>query len=1157
MKFIQRSLMGMGMLMLCTGGAVADDGTIFRRNVSSTPDLETEFAAIRMLPLYVSAQSTTGLLTEGIDYLNAEGAIVETREYARPLIAHYTDGHVTAVEDGGGFPGHGERDAFGAVSLDDGATWKRTNLSKSADLSSFKIKDGKKWVPYPGDVGRTSAASDGNKVLIAWVSRYCGGGSPNYAMTDELRETVAGILGLDPDKCTDLDPANPEETFDSSCLYLEDGFGVAGSQGSSDLADEGYPAVGVLPYACVWTARGVLNPPADENSPSIFTWFKAERLTSGVRDANRPEAVCVKGAGCVVTWQEDPDGIRPGEGEGPGEGWSGAIAHHQTDTWYSYISWDNFALVSGGSYGTVNLEYDWTATGTPLAAVPFAMPVRLSDNAMCKAEDSDPYCYADFDGSGTADFCASSVPVTLETPEGPTQDINMCVAEDGRLMRGNTASTRARINLHGYSKDCLYDPADPDACPINSAWFTMAYEENKGLGEEGEDETTATDLIEKVDMGKNVWYHTFDMFNPEVASQGLMLNQPAVYQDDFINPEGFLTQYTDLTYNFYQIDPDPVYETLAGLETTLLQSEIARRPSPITQDWYDAGPSGTVALQLWKQGIIRRGGPADIMGRRFVMPVGADECTPTYELCTTVYTECTTSEECTTEEVCTTEMVCVANTPNPDYNYNPGQCRRDPNQLRCFPYLDQDDNPTLEPQTCTEGVTTCEEVTTCEDVPTCATVVSCDVNLEGCSAEDSCGPVDYCDIDTEGCTATEICTGGVDYTANPYDYANMECVNPDGSSGWAFTDGTNPRYVKGLCAAPAINLSGNTILTGECGDAATCLTAFPFNEYFDDYQGGEGGTPAEGISKILTWQQYGAGYGSEDVPEENNLDDVSWDNPYDVAKGHRGFMAGDMIMAIYAWSPNWLANTVGHDNYNLYARRSFDGGRTWSTLPASFTHTDGITYSGDGTTTCEWMGPVGSETELPYCTTYVAGAFEQARNLSQLIGTRETILDPRYSPTTRSITPTSVSISLPDGFFAPEYLDDTRDPSRFFIVYETGDNTTVAFGEAEPLDLFYSRAVNWGDHYLVWAEETDLSTCLPSADEEDNYDLSGFCNEFEALEGSALDESGEASITASPGGQFYYAIWNQIDFDMSGNEIGSDAWFRRVLFLDDYVPPAD
>ncbi len=44
-------------------------------------------------------------------------------------------------------------------------------------------------------------------------------------------------------------------------------------------------------------------------------------------------------------------------------------------------------------------------------------------------------------------------------------------------------------------------------------------------------------------------------------------------------------------------------------------------------------------------------------------------------------------------------------------------------------------------------------------------------------------------------------------------------------------------------------------------------------------------------------------------------------------------------------------------------------------------------------------------------------------------------------------------------------IDDLRDPSKFFIVYETGDNTTVAEGEAVPLDLFYSRATNWGDDY--------------------------------------------------------------------------------------------
>jgi hypothetical protein len=36
----------------------------------------------------------------------------------------------------------GEHDAYAALSLDDGATWKRTNLSESAHLSSFTLANG-------------------------------------------------------------------------------------------------------------------------------------------------------------------------------------------------------------------------------------------------------------------------------------------------------------------------------------------------------------------------------------------------------------------------------------------------------------------------------------------------------------------------------------------------------------------------------------------------------------------------------------------------------------------------------------------------------------------------------------------------------------------------------------------------------------------------------------------------------------------------------------------------------------------------------------------------------------------------------------------------------------------------------------------------------
>jgi hypothetical protein len=88
----------------------------------------------------------------------------------------------------------------------------------------------------------------------------------------------------------------------------------------------------------------------------------------------------------------------------------------------------------------------------------------------------------------------------------------------------------------------------------------------------------------------------------------------------------------------------------------------------------------------------------------------------------------------------------------------------------------------------------------------------------------------------------------------------------------------------------------------------------------------------------------------------------------------------------------------------------------------------------------------------------------------------------------------------------------------------------------------------------VWQDEADTSACLPSAE---NTDLAGFCNEFDALEGSKFSESGEAAVTCSPGGQFFYAAWNQWDFTKTGKLIGADAWFRRVLYLDDYVPTVD
>lgn len=971
----------------------AEDGALFVRNVSKTPDLETDHATIRVLYMNVPAQTSAGELIE-VEYFDKEGAVVETRDYAKPLVSFYHDGPVVHPEDSGAFPGHGNRDVFGDVSLDDGNTWKTTNLSNSGFRSSFRLKD---KTDYPGDTFRLFANSAGNKVLVAWASRYATGGNPNYAMEDADREALAAYLGIGVDE-----------------LYLNDMWGVSGSQNSSDFADEDFPTVGEVPYAALWCARGTLEEILDENGTATggyqMVWRQAERLTSARRDVHRIEVGVAGGAGFVLTWQEDPDGLRPGHGEGPGEGWSGAVAHHETDIWYSYIDWNNFDLVDDAADGWNPIpvaEYDLENDGSPAVGIPFSMPVRLTDNAKCSGDGAigeddelleDAYCFADLDLDGTAnDLCATMVTMNIVTPEGPEADVTFCVAEDGRLMRGNTAATRARVNLRGYDSD-----GDEEN---DSAWVVLAYEESKGLGEE--EDYDPQELIEKTDMGKNIWYHTFDMRNPELVSQGLMLNMPAVYPEDWdgtiadrLTPETHTVG--DHSYTFMNIDPDPVYEDQADLATDLYQTEIARRFSLISQPAADAGPSGTVAFAMWKQGIIRQGGPADVFARRFIIPNNFD------------------------------------------------------------PALD-----------------------------------------------------------------------------NPFDYGAIEC------SDWLFDEvdasgvPVNPRYVKGLCIAPPINMSGTSLVECETDgeNIEACTAEFPFNAYFDDI---DMTLVPDGLQKIYQWSQSGPDYGVDPAsltPEETNFDDQSWENPYDVSKGHRGYISGDYIMMLYCWSPNWLANTVGHDNYNLYVRRSFDGGATWTTLPAGWTDTqalpEGVELTADGTTFYEWMGPAGGDSEYKVEYELGPGEFEPVRNMSLLTGTKLTVLDPRYAPTGGA---THSSILNEDGGI--EYPDDERDPSKWFITFEVGDNTTVAEGEATPLDMYYSRAFNYGDDFeYVFDDEADPVT------ENEYY--------FDWLEHKKDDHAAEAAMAASPGGMFFYAIWNQWKEDAHENVFDSDAMFRRMMFFEE------
>lgn len=1079
------------MALVAVATAVADDGFLVRKSMSheATSSVqgyldEAEHAFIQMMKFYVPAQAANGTVAP-LDYYNADEALVDTRDNVKPLIGVYINGPVEGVE-GVGFVGHGLRDAFGAVSLDDGNTWKKTNLSESAEESSSEVlrSDIELFAGtdfyYPGDVVNIFHAVAGNKVLVAWPSRYCGSGQPNYSLDNEepteaqaaRRAAIADYLGID------LGTASPDD------LYLIDMFGVSGQQGFvdyfEDRTEENQP-VGQVPFSCLWTARGVLingdDPRTDAVEASFMRWFNAERLTSGRRDVNRIETMCVEGAGCAITWQEDPDGLRPGQGEGPGEGWSGAIANSGTDVWYSYIDWENFDVVQNpaddtGATAMTILDYeaaaiDLTITQKPKPFVPFAMPMRMTDNAKCNVENPQPYCNgsainANFPDLlvpmdyGLKDMCADIVQIPTGR-QGTLSDV--CVTEDGLPLVGNTAATRPRLGLYGYTSSS--NPTDP----VDSAFVVVVSEEDKGLGAFGftdDFDPNASACVPDVDEGcipfdegKNMWYYSFSMSLTDeldryeqdtlvanLGSHGNMLNQPEVSWEygEFYPARNTVDMWD---FSDSQSGADYNYE--------IWNTEIARRGSLLAQDIAKVSPifggptqakSGLLALPSWKQGAMNQGGPADVMVRRIIIP--------------------------------------------------------------------------------------------------------------------------------NGWTAV---------MGNPYAFRNMDCSK----DGWLYgrdkKDGTplNPYYPDGLCMDSAINLSGS--IPDECTDSqlggdVICPTVdlsqgttFGIGDTNPILQGKD---VEPNTTKVLSWHQCPAEFtnvsGEAQVTcdtdaraDDSTLADQSWYNPLEVAKGHRGFLDGDFVMILYAWSPNWRLNTVGNDRYELYVRRSFDGAETWTTLPDRYKHWDNVQYNGAGTVTCETFRSTetggGNIVEPLVCNSYAAGAAEQARNVTQLKSMRFTTLDPRYAPTAGSITadPFGVGIPDPDG-------EDLRDPSRFFIVYETGDNTTTAAGEPEPLDLFYSRAVMFGDHYQVWAEEDDLSVCYPSDPHGQDVptDLigSGFCNEFDQMEqGTPGLEASESSLTANPGGEFLYGAWSQILLDESSGEAQeSDAMARRVWWIDEYIP---
>lgn len=176
------------------------------------------------------------------------------------------------------------------------------NISNTATRSSINTDwngNGSRS-PYYGDSEKPTIFSSGRHVVITWVDKYCPGS--NGAATPQRSVTYS-------------DRQNREIAM--SCVY------------------------------------------AAHNSGDLSGAWSVNQLSDGSRDAKNDANRGLSTGAWIITWQEDPRGLQPGEGDGPGEGGSGAKVSQATDIWYTYTT-----NVAGGD-GNVGV---WKT------------PVRLTDN---------------------------------------------------------------------------------------------------------------------------------------------------------------------------------------------------------------------------------------------------------------------------------------------------------------------------------------------------------------------------------------------------------------------------------------------------------------------------------------------------------------------------------------------------------------------------------------------------------------------------------------------------------------------------------------------------------------------------------------------------------------------------------------------------------
>jgi len=515
---------------------------------------------VRMMGVLVDAKTAGGAVP-------AAGTTLESKVH--PMLISYAEQVIGDYELGDGSADVGDPthvdEIFVSLSRDDGKTWKKYQISDSTDKWSKQVQwdtnddNVTEMINYPGHNVKPTMAAYGNRILVAWHSKYCPSGNPYDLVQDDTNTT-----------------------------YPTDFFKVNGDQGSIDyegiVFEPNGKTVWEVPFSCIWVARGIFNAEASDNNDSngTITWAKPEQLTAGVRDAAKV-AISASEYGFALTWQEDTEGLRTGKAAGPGEGWSGSTTNHGSDIWYSMITTDDF----------LNIETDTTTK--PAALANFSYPVRITDNELCKASNGaiDPtesklYCKVLCDEFGTEVVKDSTGAVVGEYCK--TGDVDALV-DQYAVLNGDTGASRPLIKIMKTDTDPL---------------VVLGYEETKGLSENGtQTKDTPVELI-----GKSVYYESFP-FKKVVAPttreefDALVSSLPMVSSGNIINikvPEAIATKNDDSTY------------TVTVTTPTKMVYENARRLTLVAQ--VDNCDEGKYKYGwLYKQGIFTQGDSSDMFIR--------------------------------------------------------------------------------------------------------------------------------------------------------------------------------------------------------------------------------------------------------------------------------------------------------------------------------------------------------------------------------------------------------------------------------------------------------------------------------------------------------------------------------------------------------------